>query len=195
MKTKFSIFILIALVVGFSSCDKDDNEPDVVQAKINNTIPPELVETVKGLGMDVFSGNTPPDLTGNYVMNPNLLLRSNIPSDAPSNTQFVNYGVVFSSQNFTEFTIKFVGTASGERDQSDSAIISGSGNNFTVYGRSTTTVGSNSIVLGVMYSGTLEGGKIKNLKRAIVVIDDTNAGLNLLKKGNARVFHDGDKSS
>lgn len=195
MQTKFSILILLALTLVISSCSKDDNDPDVLQAKINNVIPPEFVQTVKGLGMDVYSGDTPPDITGSYVMNPNLLLRSNITNDVPSNTQFVNYGIRFSNQNLSEFTISFVGTASGERDEGSGAIITGSGNNFTVYGKSTTTVGSNSVVLGVMYSGTLEDGKIKNLKRAIVAIDDRNSGTSLLKNGNARVFHDGDKSS
>lgn len=195
MKTKIPIFILLALTFGLASCDKDDNDPDPVQAKINSTIPAESVQIVKDLGMDIFSGDTPPDLTGSFSMNPNLLLRSNISNDAPTNTQFVNYSVTFSGQNMAESTISFLGISSGERDVSNSAIITGSGNNFTVYGRSTTTVGSNSIVLGVMYSGTLEAGKVKNLKRSIVVIDDTNAGPNLIKKGNARVFHDGDKSS
>lgn len=195
MQTKFPIFIILALALGLASCEKDDKDPNPVQAKINSTIPAEFVESVKGLGMDIFSGDTPPDLNGSFSMNPNLLLRSNITNDAPSNTQFVNYSVTFSGQNMAESTISFIGTASGERDVSNSAIITGSGNNFTVYGRSTTTVGANSVVLGVMYSGTLEAGKVKNLKRAIVVIDDSNAGPNLLKKGNARVFHDGDKSS
>lgn len=195
MRTKYSIIALLGLAIGFASCSKEDDEPDVLQTKINNTIPPEFVETVKGLGMDVYSGDTPPDISGSFVMNPNLLLRSNITNDVPSNTQFVNYGISFSNQNLSDFTISFVGTASGEREEGSGAIITGSGDNFTVYGKSTTTVGANSVVLGVMYSGTLEAGKIKNLKRAIVAIDDSNSGTSLLKNGNARVFHDGDKSS
>lgn len=195
MQTKFPIFILLFFIFGLASCDKDDNDPDTVQAKINSTIPAESVQIVKGLGMDIFPGETPPDVTGSFTMSPNLLLRSNITNDAPANTQFVNYSVTFSNLNFSAFTVSFLGNASGERDISDSAIITGSGNNFTIYGKSTTTVGANSVVLGVIYSGTLEAGKVKNLKRAIVVIDDSNAGPNLLKKGNARVFHDGDKNS
>lgn len=195
MHTKFSAILILALAIGLASCNKDDNDPNLVQAKINKTIPAEFVQTVKSLGMDVFPGDSPPDITGSFVMNPNLMLRSNIPNDAPSNTQFVNYGINFSAQNSTDFSISFVGTSSGEREESNSAIITGLGNDFTVYGRSTTTVGANSVVLGVMYSGTLEAGKIKNLKRAIVIIDDSNGGPNLLKKGDARVFHDGDKSS
>ncbi|WP_139352753.1 hypothetical protein [Algoriphagus sp. A40] len=150
---------------------------------------------MKDLGMDVFPGNTPPDVTGTYFMIPNLMLRSNITGDVPSNTAFVTYNVTFSYFNEEDFSIRFVGLASGERDESESAVISGSGNNFTVYGRSTTTVGSNSVVLGVMYSGTIEDEKVKNLKRAIIVIDDSKGGPTLMKKGNSRVFHDGDKSS
>ncbi len=194
MHTKYPIFAVLGLALLLASCADVEEGPDN-KAKINNVIPPEFVETVKGLGMDVFPGNEPPDVTGTYFMIPNLMLRSNIPGDVPSNTQFVTYNVTFSYQDIDDFSIRFVGLATGERDESESAVISGSGNNFTVYGRSTTVVGSNSVVLGVMYSGTMEEGKVKNLKRAIIVIDDTNGGPTLMKKGNSRVFHDGDKSS
>ncbi|OOG73673.1 hypothetical protein B0E43_12530 [Algoriphagus sp. A40] len=194
MHTKYPVFVFLCLVLGLASCAEVEEGPDN-QAKINNVIPPEFVQTVKDLGMDVFPGNTPPDVTGTYFMIPNLMLRSNITGDVPSNTAFVTYNVTFSYFNEEDFSIRFVGLASGERDESESAVISGSGNNFTVYGRSTTTVGSNSVVLGVMYSGTIEDEKVKNLKRAIIVIDDSKGGPTLMKKGNSRVFHDGDKSS
>jgi hypothetical protein len=107
----------------------------------------------------------------------------------------VNYTINFTNQNSSNFSISFTGSASGEQDSSNSAVIAGSGNDFSVYGKSTTVVGSNSVVLGVIYSGTMEGGKIKNLKRAIIVLDDSKGGPNLLKNENARVFQDGDRSS
>lgn len=195
MQAKLPIFALFGLVLGLASCNKEDDEPDMHQAKINSTIPPEYVQTVKSLGMEIHAGNTPPNVTGTYFMVPNLLLSSNISDDAPANTQFVSYNVTFSHFDQADFSLRFVGLSTGERDESESAVVSGSGNNFTVYGRSTTTVGANSVVLGVMYSGTLEDGKVKNLKRAIIVVDDSKAGPNLLKRGNARVFHDGDKTS
>ena len=195
MKRYFSSIIVVGIFIIVASCnDKKEEEPKV-ESKINKAVPEEYLQIVRGLGMDTYYGDTPPDITGTYLMSPNILLRSNIVNDAPSNSPFVDYTVNFSNQNSTNFSISFTGTASNEKEQSNSAVIAGSGNDFSVYGQSTSVVGSNSIVLGVIYSGTLENGKIKNMKRAIIVIDDTNAGPNLLKKGNARVFHDTDKSS
>jgi len=195
MKHNFSILLILCIGLAFSSCSKDDDEPKGVQSKINSVIPEESLRIVRGLGIETYSGDTPPDITGTYLMSPNLLFRSNIPNDAPANSPFQNYTVNFSNFNASNFSISFTGTASGERDTSNSAVIAGSGNNFSVYGQSTTVIGANSIVLGVIYSGTLENGKIKNLRRAIIVLDDTKGAPNLLKKENARVFQDGDRTS
>lgn len=195
MKRNFSTLLILVLALAFTSCKDDDKDPNVVQAKINKAVPESYLQIVRGLGMDTNSGDTPPDISGTYLMSPNVLLRSNIPNDAPSNTQFVNYSITFSNQNSANFSISFSGRSSGETDSSSSAVIAGSGNDFSVYGQSTTVVGSNSLVLGVIYSGTIENGKIKNLKRAIIVLDDSKGGLNLLKNENSRVFQDGDRSS
>src|SRR5690606_30476714 len=93
------------------------------------------LQIVRGLDMDTYSGDTPPDISGTYLMSPNLLLRSNIPNFAPSNSQFVNYTFTFSNQNSANFSISFSEKSSGETDASSSAIIAGSGNNFSVYGQ------------------------------------------------------------
>lgn len=195
MKRHFSILVILVFALVFASCSKDDDNPKGVQSKINKTIPEEYLQIVRGLGMVTHHGDTPPDITGTYYMNPNLLLRSNTPNDPPSNSAFVNYTIKFFNQNSSNYNISFSGSASGESDESNSAVIAGSGDDFTVYAQSTTTIGANSVVLGVIYSGTLENGKVKNMMRAIIVIDDSKGGPNLLKKGNARVFHDGDKIS
>ncbi|REG90687.1 hypothetical protein [Algoriphagus antarcticus] len=195
MKRNFSTLLILVVSLAFTSCKDDDDDPNVVQVKINNVVPEQYLQIVRGLGMETYTGDTPPDISGTYLMSPNLLLRSNIPNDAPSNSPFVNYTINFTNQNSSNFSISFTGSASGEQDSSNSAVIAGSGNDFSVYGKSTTVVGSNSVVLGVIYSGTMEGGKIKNLKRAIIVLDDSKGGPNLLKNENARVFQDGDRSS
>jgi hypothetical protein len=195
MKHNFSILLILCIAFGFISCSSEDDEPQGGLSKINSVVPEEALRIVRGLGMDTYTGDTPPDITGTYLMSPNVLLRSNIVNDAPSNSPFANYTINFTNFNASNSSISFTGTASGERDTSNSAVIAGSGNDFSVYGQSTTVIGTNSVVLGVIYSGTLENGKIKNLKRAIIVIDDSKGGPDLLKNENARVFHDGDRSS
>jgi hypothetical protein len=195
MKWNSATLLILIFALVLTACKDDDEDPNVVQTKINQVVPESYLQIVRGLGMDTYSGDTPPDISGTYLMSPNVLLRSNIPNDAPSNSPFVNYSITFSNQNSANFSISFNGRSSGETDSSSSAVIAGSGNDFSVYGQSTTVVGSNSLVLGVIYSGTMENGKIKNLKRAIIVIDDSKGAPGLLKNENSRVFQDGDRSS
>lgn len=187
--------VLCVTTVIFASCEKETSEGEELDIKINSVIPPEFVKVVEDLGIEVYKGTNPPIVEGTFNMNPNLLLNTNIPGDVSINTGFVAYRITFFDQSSEDFGIKFNAVASGESEASNGAVISGSGNNFTVYGRSTVTVGANSVVLGVVYSGIIEGNSIKNLKRAIVCIDDSKNGGVLLSNGMARVFHDPDKDS
>lgn len=195
MKQNFSIYIVFSLALLFISCGSDDETPQQGLSKINAVVPEAALRTVRGLGIDTFTGDTPPDISGTYLMNPNVLLRSNIPNDAPSNSPFPEYTLNFTNFNAANGTISFTGSSSEESDASPSAVVAGSGNDFSVYGKSTMVVGANSIVLGIIFTGTLENGEIKNLKRGIIVLDDSNGGANLWKNENARVYQDGDRSS
>ena len=190
VKTALCLAVLI-----FAGCEKETSEGEELDIKINSVIPQEFVKIVQDLGIEIHRGTTPPIVEGTFNMNPNLLLSTNISGDVPVNTGFVAYRITFFDQSSEGNGIKFNAVASGESEASNGAVISGSGNNFTVYGRSTVTVGANSVVLGVVYSGTVEGNSIKNLKRSIVCIDDSNNGGVLLSNGMARVFHDPDKDS
>lgn len=191
MKKHFSILLVLIFALVLTSCKDDDESPQGVQSKINSVIPESALQIVRGLGMITHHGETPPDITGTHIMKPNLLLRSNIPGDPPSNSPFVNYTVNFYDLDLAKLQVSFTGSASGEKDASSSAVIAGSGNDFSVYGRSTTTMGQNSLVLGVIYSGTIENGTVTKLRRAIIVLDDSKGAPNLMKKDQARVFHNG----
>jgi hypothetical protein len=190
IKTALCLAVLI-----FAGCEKETSEGEELDIKINSVIPPEFVKVVQDLGIEIHRGTTPPLVEGTFNMNPNLLLSTNIPGDVAVNTGFVAYRITFFDQSSENNAIKFNAVASGESEASNGAVISGSDNNFTVYGRSTVTVGANSVVLGVIYSGKVEGNSIKNLKRSIVCIDDSKNGGVLLSNGMARVFHDPDKDS
>lgn len=195
-KSKIFVGCVLSLAaIVFSSCEKEMSEGEELEVKINTVIPPEFLQVVREMGIEINKGTNPPIVEGTFIMNPNLLLKSNIPDDVPINSAFSAYRITVFDQSNEDYSIKFNSVAAGESEVSNGALISGSGTSFTLYGKSTVNVGSNSVVLGVVYSGNLEGNSIKNLKRAIVCIDDSNNGGVLLSNGMARVFHDPDKDS
>ncbi len=199
-KNSVLLFVIAIALFSLPACKKDSGSSSGIDGQINKIISSDYRSKLAGMGMDIYTGNNAPDVQGTISMTPNLLLQSNVAGDPPSNTQFVHYSIKLFDQNGDNNSIKFVSTgyggASPEKEESNGAVISGSGNNFTVYGRSTVTVGSNSVVVAVVYSGILDGANnIKKLKRAVVVVDDSKGGSILLKNGHIRVFHDGDSKS
>ncbi|HMR92054.1 MAG TPA: hypothetical protein PKC69_07060 [Chitinophagaceae bacterium] len=200
MRKTILLLCIAATPLFFYSCKKDADGPGGLESRISKIVSKDFRSQLASMGMDIYEGDKAPNVEGTISMTPNLLLQSNVPGDPPSNTQFVHYSIKFYEQEESNNSIKFSSTgyggASPEKEESNGAVISGSGNNFTVYGRSTVTVGSNSVVVAVIYSGTLDGSNnIKKLKRAIVVVDDSNRGNILLTNGHMRVFHDGDSKS
>ena len=196
MKRNLIFLLLITTSILFVSCKKE-NKSD--STNLNGVISAEHRSTLANLGMDLYEGENPPNIVGSIYMTPNYLLKSNITGDPQPNTQFVHYTIKFYDQNSSGNTVKFSGVGTGgsssEREESQSGIVTGSGNKFTVYGRSTVTLGANSIVVAYVYSGIIEGENIKNFKKALVVVDDTKGGNNLLKNGQIRVFYDANKTS
>lgn len=196
MKQNFSKLLVLFAALVVISCGEDETTPKTALSKINSVIPENYLLTIRGLRIDTYTGETPPDITGTYIISPNRLLGTNIPNDPQVNSLFADYTVSFTNQNMSDGSISFTGSGGlGENDSSSSAVIAGSGNDFTVYGQSISVDGPNSIVLGVIFTGTIENGVIKDLKRAFIVIDDSKGGSMSLKEGNGRVFQDADRTS
>lgn len=195
MKLSIAFVSLLIYSSILTSCKKND-EPG--NEKIDQIISTQWRGELKDLGMDIFEGNTPPDVVGKITLTPNLLMKSNISGDPAVNTQFVNYLIRVYDQTSSN-DIKISATSYGgqgtEYEESLDAAISGSGNNFSIYGRHIITLGSNSVVVANVYSGTVDGTQITNLKKAFVVVDDSNSGTALLKNGSIRIFFDGNRTS
>lgn len=196
MKRNLIFLLLLTTSILFVSCKKEKKSGS---DKLNNIISMEHRSTIKNLGMELYDGDTPPNIVGSVYMSPNYLLKSNITGDPSPNTQFAHYSIKFYDQNTSGNTLKFSGVSSGggsvEREESQSGVVTGSGNKFTAYGRSTVSIGTNSIVVVYAYSGIIDGAIIKDFKKALVVVDDSKGGASLLKNGQSRVFYDGNKKS
>lgn len=190
--------LLLALVLTMFGCKKEKQEkPEELQQKqIENVIPQEYLNVLKGMGMTVYEGVNPPDVTGFYECNSLKLLKSSISTDvegAAYNTERIE----FSDFNNNKFSINLrIKSRLANTATSDHGVISGSGNEFTVYSLSIAESGKHSIKLAILISATIEGQKLKNLRYGFINVDDINNtdGV-LIREGQARVTYESDLES
>jgi len=82
---KILLGLLAVLTLTFVACEKDDetskvNEDGLTQA-IVNLVPDSILNEIKSLGMPIYGGENPPKLDDYYLVEPFILVSSNISSD------------------------------------------------------------------------------------------------------------------
>ncbi|GAB3420569.1 hypothetical protein GCM10027516_17240 [Niabella aquatica] len=174
-----------------AGCKKESaKKAETQQEKIEEIIPGKYLNVLKEMGMPIHAGATPPDITGIYLANPWLLQKTNIEGDFPPGYRYNDNRFGFSEQNVNDFSIQAAISGGGAATYSEKAVISGSGNNFTVYVMTTGSSSINSGVYAILYSGTLEGNAIKSLKEAFICVYNSNNASQVIKEGNARIKYD-----
>ncbi|MFN8284913.1 MAG: hypothetical protein U0U67_16945 [Chitinophagales bacterium] len=182
--------IIILLGTFIISCKKDNGQTQ--QQKINEIIPQKYVDTLKRLGITIHEGTTPPNVEGIYYISPVKSKASNIPTDVLG-TLYANTKVKFYEQNNNDFGIRLLAiNILSFKDSSLSTAISGSGNNFTVFGKVRTYSGPNTAVFGVVFSGEMDGDIIKNIEWGLINIDDSQGNGAFIKEGQARLQYESD---
>lgn len=194
------IFSFLISVVLFS-CSKDEkakgpSNEEILTKKIADIIPQKYLDTLKLLGLDVHQGVNPPNVEGSYEIAPHKLDTSNIAGDRPG-TYFRNGLVTLSEQSTKDYSIKLIGkNFISYADTSIATAISGSGNNFTVYGKVKASIGSYSAVFALVFTGTKEGDDLKNVRVAIINVDNSLGGSGIfIQEGTGRVGFDEDGTS
>ena len=149
-------------------------------------IPEETLHQIRAQGMPIYEGTNPPNIEGIYLLDN---LRFHYSSDPGENYKYRFYqqnGVKLKSDyRALKFGVNDIATGSG-------AIISGSGNNFTVFlnhAAHTEGVKNNDITL---ISGKLTPEGIKDLVLTLTVTQKEDMGNRIMKVGVYRIFqHEG----
>ncbi len=195
MYKRKQIPLLFVLTLAMFGCKKEKQEkPEELQQKqIENVIPQEYLNILKGLGMTVYEGVNPPDVTGFYECSSLKLLKSNISTDVEG-AAYNSERIGFSDFNNNDFSVNLrVKSWLGNAITSGKGVVSGSGNNFTVYSLSVAEQGQHSIKLAILISATKEGENLKNLKYGLINVDDINNTVGvLITEGQARVTYESD---
>lgn len=191
-------FIVAAVTCTVCACSKDEepagpSNEDILTKKIEDIIPTEYLDTLRQMGLTVNSGTEPPFLEGSYNLRPVILDTSNIATDSRGH-RFVDAIFHLSEQSDTDYSINLIGeNFLSVVDTSIATAISGSGNNFTIYGKVKSVMGSYYAIFAILLSGTQEGEDLKNVELALMNIDNSKGGSGIfIEEGQARIAFDSD---
>ena len=194
MKRLVLIAFLFTLI--FSGCLKDDVDTLVLPPlryalPITDVVPSSILSEIKK-SMPIYEGETPPEIEGVYVINPNELVIASA-EDLTPGIVISNDTVKFTNQNAKTNVITFERKQKTENEFSDFVSLVGSGNNFTAYFNAdgTTTEGINYKTATVI-SGTMTANGIKDYYKSFILLEKDDDPNNILFPAKAfRIFKDG----
>jgi len=159
-------------------------------------IPEETLHQIRAQGMPIYEGTNPPNIEGIYLLDNLRFHYSSDPGEKgfTKGDKAVNYKYRFYQQNGVKLKSDYRALKFGVNDiaTGSGAIISGSGNNFTVFlnhAAHTEGVKNNDIIL---ISGEITSEGIKDLVLTLTVTEKEDANNQIMKVGVYRIFqHEG----
>ena len=164
-------------------------------ADINSLVKQEYIDELVRLGMPINYGVTPPTINSISNVTPFVLKATNIPNDGYGvGYQISDMKIQFSAQDNSKLTVKMDYLCGGSTSTSVGSFIVGSGNNFTVFCKTVSTVTAGTTIMVEIFSGTMTSNGITNFHDGIIMLD--NGGLSgYILNGQGRVFYDQDGNS
>ena len=159
-------------------------------------IPEETLHQIRAQGMPIYEGTNPPNIEGIYLLDNLRFHYSSDPGEKgfTKGDKAVNYKYRFYQQNGVKLKSDYRALKFGVNDiaTGSGAIISGSGNNFTVFlnhAAHTEGVKNNDIIL---ISGEITPEGIKDLLLTLTVTEKEDTNNQIMKVGVYRIFqHEG----
>ncbi|MBX2967007.1 MAG: hypothetical protein KF845_12750 [Cyclobacteriaceae bacterium] len=193
------VLLLLLLASAFiCSCDNVEVDEEKfrreLQArKINEIIPQQYIDILKTLGMEINEGMNPPNVEGSYKVSPHRVFASNDGFLIPG-TYLDPMFFQFSDQKEFNFSIR----VNDSYAETIKGIISGEGNQFTVYALMAHDDGNmtGQYIWAHVFSGTMQNGVIKDLKAGTISVGDLPFGTpGYLRKGEAYITYDSDSET
>lgn len=197
--------VLIALIITLTSCQKEEDPTPEVEIEangltheINELISSEILEEIEDLGMPINRGGKPPkDITGKYLVSPDVCVATNRPNDefGPGHV-FNDFYLTLSEQDNSKLTIKAATVQGSHTGEGKGAYLVGEGNKFTVFCPVDNVSGSGHAYKSVdIFSGTIMADGIKDLYHSIFMIEGGGQQWYLIEDGQGRVAYDSDGMS
>lgn len=170
MKKAIILFSVAALLVACKKGNEGDPKPS---GKLSELVPEAFLKEAKAMGFAIHEGNTPPTVTGEYLLAPWRFDKDNYNppgvGNTPGYTVAQGFTLKITSQSGSAIDVSYVGYYEG--DELSKPFIIGSGNSFTICRHIRMTGGMGALFsypFAQLISGTLEGGKLKGVQLATI---------------------------
>lgn len=196
MKTTKLLFLTL-LIMSVISCSKDDDgaplstdSPGGIDA-MEDYLTAEAIEAMQGMGFRLHPGENPPNIEGKFLGSPMKLIETTVQGESPGRT-FPDLEAIFSEQNNNNLSVSYSYLNGFERGDGLGAFITGNGNDFTVFVRTSSFLGEgNEALMAQALSGTMTSDGIENLQVVILMLDNYgNSGW--IANNSGRLFLDED---
>ncbi|MBE8715358.1 hypothetical protein [Sphingobacterium hungaricum] len=206
MKTPIHHVLALLISLLFFACDGSNaveeinqiTKEEIQKKKIQEIIPDQYLDSLRKLGLTINQGVDPVKVEGYFSFTPLILEATNIPKDTyQPGFRFTDAKIRLYEQD-DDLNIKMLGRmVLAIRDTSIATAISGSGNNFTIYGKIKSDINDKTANFAVIMSGVYDGNALKNIKYGIICISNKNPeGANpFIKEGQGRLVFDSDLAS
>jgi len=191
---------LLAIPVLITACKKEKktNPTNTLPPVVNTIITQAQIDTLKKHGAVINEGTTPPTVSGEFLLSPDVCSYDNSGENF-GGTTFDDYVYKFSNQNTAKFTVRvdYADTQGGDTGTDSTATyISGSGKLFTIFAQSTgVESGINYTNLEVI-SGEVASGGIASFQITDYLSSKGADPDNKLEPaGSTRIFYDSDMLS
>jgi len=180
---------------GSKPVDLPTDVTDGLTRDIRDLIPDEMLQIIIDIGMPIYGGNTPPDMTGTFRISPVTLLVSNFDDEEKPGRVFVDDLITFSEQDNESLTIKTRRVNAASDGGGIGGFIVGTDMHFTIFAvEDRVSVSSgNEYRTARLYSGIMSSEGIIDWYSITLMLDE---GLNptptLLRNGQARLTYDAD---
>jgi hypothetical protein len=197
MKKRNLLLIGIALLFSsilFISCKKEESliEENGLSRSINDIMPQATLDSLEAYGMPIFKGGTPPELEGQYLSSPNVLVSSNIDEDEVGN-KFVNTTITLSEQNNKYLSLKIEKTHGDGNGEAYGGFVSGEGNDFSIFTEIKMYREQDSCLLAQVFSGTIASEAIVDFYESLIMLNNYgNPNGYYIEDGSIRVIYDED---
>ncbi len=176
---KFSYLLMAASLLLLIACPGEvvDPKKTILDRQLKSVLSPEMMKTIKGMGMPIHYGTNPPNIEGTYLADDQTMKKSNFEDDDPPGTKYKNEILTISEQDNDNFTATLK-LETDTRSNTYSTVISGKGDNFTLYASTKIffddNTGSNAVII---YSGTIKDGELHDLHNGLFITDESYFGL------------------
>jgi hypothetical protein len=149
---------------------------------VQNLIPPDILEAIEDLGIEINEGRNPPNIEGTYLVDTLELVRT---TTGTGIANMWNKYVTFSRQDNTaltinaDYTMQTENSAGPMSSKGPGSFIVGEGTKFTVVVDGTREQGGYTAKTVEIFSGEISEAGIKNYHWAVMMIDNSGDPLGI----------------